>query len=182
MKKGLLAVLVSVALVAMAVAATGTSTQVANAETVGGFAVKLAAAMGTPVSSQEMAVATLRSAGVNFDTNVSARLTEGNAARILADLGVSVAAPSNPAGDISLGKASQIAASAGLSLSAGPGITTDFPLQCLLEKNHGQCVGCCKDALGFDPEAPKAGQVSRNCSRFCKSTQPPPPSDPEPEP
>ena len=43
MKRSLLAVIVSVALVAMAVAVTGNTAQVSNVETVGGFAVKLAA-------------------------------------------------------------------------------------------------------------------------------------------
>jgi hypothetical protein len=185
MKKSLLALLVSVALVVPVIAATGNAAEKVNAETVGAFAVKLAAALGTQAGSEQAAVASLRSAGVDLKADLGARLTEAEAARILADLGMQVAAPTSPSNEVSSGKATQLAAAAGLSLSASSGIAisaNDLPVQCLLEPNHGQCMGCCKPALGFDPDAPKAGQVSKFCAQFCKNLQEPPPSDEEPMP
>ena len=181
MKKTLLALLVSVVLAVPVVAATGNG----NSETVGGFAVKLAAALGTPSDSEQAAAASLRSAGVSLKADLNARLTEAEAARILSDLGMNVAAPASPSNEVSSGKSTQLAAVAGLSLSASPGLETshdELPVQCLLEKNHGQCVGCCKPALGFVDGEPRAGQIVKFCSQFCKNTQPPPPSDEEPQP
>jgi hypothetical protein len=188
MKKSLLALLVSVALAVPVVAATGNAAEKVNSETVGGFAVKLAAALGTPASSEQAAAASLRSAGVSLKADLSARLTEAEAARILSDLGMKVATPSSPADEISNGKSAQLAAAAGLTLSASPGIETtggDLPVHCLLEKNLGQCVGCCKPELGFVEGDDRAGQIVKFCTTFCKSTEPPcpsPPCDPEPEP
>jgi hypothetical protein len=184
MKKILLALVVSVALAVPVVAATGNAVEV-NSETVGGFAVKLAAALGTPASSEQVAAASLRSAGVSLKADLSARLTESEAARILSDLGMKVAAPSSPADEVSSGKSSQLAAAAGLSLSASPGIETagaDLPVHCLLERNIGQCVNCCKPELGFVEGADRAGQIVKFCTQFCKNTQPPPPSEEEPQP
>ncbi len=183
MKKSLLALLVGVALVIPVVAATGNAAEKVNAETVGAFAVKLAAALGTPAASEQGAVASLRSAGVNLKADLSTRLTEAEAARILSDLGVKVAAPSSPSNEVSSGKASQLAAAAGLSLSASLGVefsANDLPVQCLLEDNHGQCMGCCKPALGFGEG--DTGKISKFCAQFCRNVQEPPPSDEEPMP
>ena len=130
-------------------------------ETVGGFAVKISKSLGMPVTSENAAVEALATAGVKVQVDLGARLTQNEAARILADLGMNVAAPADPNSAVSVGVASQLAASAGLALSSGPGIATDFPLQCLLEKNRGQCVGCCTAAFDFDSTAPRAGQISR---------------------
>ena len=185
MKKSLLALLVSVALAVPVVAATGNAAEKVNAETVGGFAVKLAAALGTPASNEQAAAASLRSAGVNLKADLSARLTEAEAARILSDLGMKVAAPTNPSNEVSSGTSTQLAAAAGLSLSASPGLETngdDLPMYCLLEKNVGQCVVCCKPALGYDPDLPAAGQITKFCTQFCKTYEPPSPSDEEPQP
>jgi len=184
MKKILLALLVSVALAVPVVAATGNAGDIANPETVGGFAVKLAAALGNPSGSEQAAAASLRSAGVSLQADLNARLTEAEAARILSDLGMKVAPPSSPANEISSGKSTQLAAAAGLSLSATPGIEVNggtLPIQCLLEKNHGQCVNCCKPALGFLPNNGD-GKIASFCAHFCNATQPPPPSDEEPQP
>ncbi len=183
MKKGLLALLFIVVLIVPVIAVTGTASEKVNdAETVGAFAVKLAAALGTPASNQQAAVASLRSAGVDLKADLSARLTEAEAARILADLGMKVAAPSSPSNEVSSGVATQLAAAAGLSLTASPGIETggELPMECLMEKNHGQCTVCCKDDLGDNSDAPI--QLARFCAEFCKSTAPPPPSDEEPQP
>jgi hypothetical protein len=188
MKKSLLALLVSVALAVPLVAATDNAAEKVNAETVGGFAVKLAAALGTPASNEQAAAASLRSAGVDLKANLSARLTEAEAARILSDLGMKVAAPTSPSNEVSSGKSTQLAAAAGLSLSASPGLElngSELPVHCLLEKNVGQCVVCCKPELGYDPDLPRAGQITKFCTQFCKNTEPPcssPPCDEEPQP
>jgi hypothetical protein len=188
MKRGSLALLCSIVLMVPVMAASGSDSQGVSSETVGGFAVKLAAALGTPAGSEQVAAASLRSAGVSLQADLSARLTEAEAARILSDLGVKVAPPSSPADEVSNGKSAQLAAAAGLSLSASPGIDTtsdDLPVHCLLEKNQGQCVGCCKPELGFVEGDPQAGQITKFCVQFCKTSEPPcpsPPCDPEPQP
>lgn len=184
MKKTLLALLVSVALAVPVVAATGNAVEKVNGETVGGFAVKLAAALGTPVASEQAAVASLRNVGLDLKADLNARLTEAEASRILSDLGMKVATPSNPSGEVSSSKSTQLAAAAGLSLSASPGLESvgaDLPVQCLLEKNHGQCVNCCKPIVGWY-DGCSCGQLVKFCAQFCKSTEPPPPSDEEPQP
>lgn len=181
MKKGLLALLLSVVLIVPIMAVSGSSTGKVEAETIGAFAVKLSAALGTPAGTEQAAAAALRSAGVTLNADLGARLTEAEAARILSDLGIKVAAPASPGNEVSSGQSSQLAAAVGLSLSTSPGIETgaDLPVGCLLERNHGQCTNCCKDDLGADPDAPE--QLARFCSQFCKNTEPPPPSDEEPQ-
>jgi hypothetical protein len=142
--------------------------------------VKLAAALGRSASDQTAAVASLRAAGVDLDQNLSARLSEGEAARILSDLGMKVVASSEPSGEISIGRATHLAALAGMSSSPGIDLeSNDLPFQCLLERNHGQCMGCCKTALNFGEE--ETGAISRLCAKFCH-LPPPSPSDPEPQP
>ena len=186
MSKGLLALLCSIVLmVPVMAAASGSAPESAAVETVGGFAVKLAAALGTPASSEQIAAASLRSAGVSLKVDLSARLTEAEAARILSDLGMKVAAPTNPAGEMSSGKSSQLAAAAGLSLSATPGIEQvgdDLPVHCLIDSNRGECVNCCKMALGFHEGDDQAGQITKRCGQFCKLIQPPVVSEEEPLP
>ncbi len=151
------------------------------AETVGGFAMKLSEALGTRSSGPLAAASRLEAAGVTLRADFSVTLTHGEAARILTGLGIKVATPVDPAAKISIGKSMQLAASAGLRVATGSGLTsTDLPIQCLLERNHGQCVNCCKDALASHPDGAN-GSDGRICSRFCK-TPPPPPSDPEPQP
>jgi hypothetical protein len=47
---------------------------------------------------------------------------------------------------------------------------TDLPIQCLREKNMGQCVGCCKESE----------LTAKQCISFCKFVKPPPPSNEKP--
>ncbi|HET8946088.1 MAG TPA: hypothetical protein VFQ07_03830 [Candidatus Polarisedimenticolia bacterium] len=55
----------------------------------------------------------------------------------------------------------------------------DTVTQCLLERNHGACVECCKAATGCgEPPAPFACNA---CAHFCQNNVPPPP-EPQPEP
>jgi hypothetical protein len=49
---------------------------------------------------------------------------------------------------------------------------TDLPMECLREKNHGQCVVCCKETE----------MTAEQCTRFCRFVKPPPPSDEKPQP
>src|SRR5262245_5520296 len=64
------------------------------AVTVGDFAVKVSSAIGQPVTTPAAAVQSLKSLGVKIE-DANARLTEGTAAKILADLGLRVST-SNP--------------------------------------------------------------------------------------
>jgi hypothetical protein len=53
------------------------------------------------------------------------------------------------------------------------------PTECLLERNHGACVECCKVVTRCgEPPAPFPCNA---CSRFCKNNLPPLP-EPQPEP
>ena len=63
MKRTLLALLISVALIVPSLAASADGAK--NVETVGGFAVKLAAALGRSPATPEAAAASLKKAGVN---------------------------------------------------------------------------------------------------------------------
>jgi hypothetical protein len=64
--------------------------------TVGDFAVKVAASLGYEVPNATAAMNSLRGRGLAIGTDAGAMLSEGEAARIAADLGVSIVAPSNP--------------------------------------------------------------------------------------
>ena len=56
------------------------------------------------------------------------------------------------------------------TLSGATPSQVEPPSHCLLEKNHGTCVNCCKEATGL------SGWI---CSRYCRNVVPP---LPEPQP
>jgi hypothetical protein len=175
----LLVLAVSAALTVVAFAAAGSAQK--STVTVGDFAVKVTKAIGQPVSSPSAAVESLKSLGVKID-DVNARLTEGSAARILADLGMRVST-ANPNSALTSAKADQLAAVVGLASSASSiSPDTDLPTQCLDVKNRGNCQDCCKAALGCAP-SPALCDFASACSKFCKQVPPPgqaSPSDPQP--
>ena len=179
MKKHFPASLLCVAVVLGFLAVPGAAAKETSSTTVGRFAVELSQALGARVTGEQSAAQKLKARGVTLQIDLSARLTHEVAARILSDLGMKVAPVSNPAGEISRGMATQLAATAGIALQSRTGIALDeFPVICLTEKNHGHCTNCCKAALaGEDPEE---GSIARLCAHFC--TSPPSASDPEPEP
>ena len=179
MRKSYLVLAACAALTVTAFAASGNVQK--SKVTVGEFAVKVTNALGNPAADQRAAVESLKSLGVNVG-DVSASLTEGVAARMLADLGVRVSTKS-PDNAVTSGKADQLVAVVGLagsSVSVLP--ASDLPGDCLNNKNRGGCQDCCKAALGCDPGASQC-EFGSECAKFCKSVLPPgkeSPTDPLP--
>ncbi|OLC54112.1 MAG: hypothetical protein AUH92_04660 [Acidobacteria bacterium 13_1_40CM_4_69_4] len=176
-KKSALVLLIGAVLIATAFAATSGVQK--PAVTVGDFAVKLTKALGKSATDQRTAAAALKSLGVQIGNDLGAGLTEGVAARILGELGLRTTA-GRPDGPVSVRQADQFAALAGLGASASSGLpaSTALPIQCLEERNRGQCENCCKDALAAQ------GIVDNNgCTVFCHAVLPPGKSSPdEPQP
>jgi hypothetical protein len=179
MRKSLVVVAVGAALVVAAFAASNNAQK--SAITVGDFAVKVSTAMGQPVSDRNAAVQSLRTLGVKI-SDANASLTEGMAAKILADLGLRVST-TNPGGAVSSGKADQLASIAGLASTSSSIAPQDgLPTQCLNSPNRGTCQECCKTALGCAP-SPALCDFASSCAKFCKTVPPPghqSPSDPNP--
>ncbi len=175
-RKYLVVVAVSAALTVAAFAASSNAQK--STITVGDFAVKVTRAFGQPVTDRSAAVASLKTLGVKIgDVNTS--LTEGMAAKILADLGLRVSTTS-PNSAVTVGKADQLAAIAGLASSvSSPTPASDLPTYCTLLRNRGQCDTCCTTALGCDVDfTPCNGGV---CAKMCHVVPPPgqvSPSDP----
>ncbi len=149
--------------------------------TVGDFAVKVAKALGYNAANEQAAVKSLKKSGVNLNASeLSSRLTEDKAAEIMRDLGVKVTS-SNPTGEVSLSKATTLAAAASLSAkaSAAPVPATELPTACLALRNRGQCDTCCTNyliSIGVSTD-------TNICAKFCSSVIPPgQQSDTEPQP
>lgn len=180
--KALVVLALSVGLVAAAYAAPAAPAKTGT--TVGEFAVRIATAFGTEEPNANKAAEALRSRGVNLSADLSAPLTEGTVARIMADLGMKVANPVNPSTPVSDAKAGYLAGVIGAN-AVGASITAEngLPNQCLGSKNRGQCVECCKAATLCGP--PPAQFDCNVCSKFCKNNVPncpSPPCDGEPTP
>lgn len=58
-------------------------------------------------------------------------------------------------------------------------VSNEVPTHCLLERNHGACVVCCREAIDCD-----GGDTIPcwACARFCQNNVPPPPGSEEPAP
>ena len=169
-RKSLVVVAVSVALTVAALAASTKSQK--STVTVGEFAMKVTRAIGQPVSDRSAAVQSLKSRGVEIG-EVNASLTEGMAAKILADLGLRVSTTS-PDSAVTVGKADQLATMVGLASGAAHVLPADgMPTQCLVGTKQ-QCKTCCQAATGCNPEE------CPQCTKFCKVIKPgnPSPSDP----
>jgi hypothetical protein len=178
MKTKALLVLALCAGLAASVAVAGTSAKAAKT-TVGDFAVQVSTALGDATPDAQKAAAALRSRGVNLSANLGATLTEGEAARILADLGVSVAAPADPSTPVSTVKAAVLAGM--MTNATGVRRQADsLPTQCLSSVDRGTCVDCCKAATACGP--PPAAFDCNVCAKFCHNNVRPIPSDPEPTP
>jgi hypothetical protein len=169
MRKSILVLAVSAAMTVSAFAASSNAQK--SKVTVGDFAVKVTKALGNPAADQRAAVESLKSLGVQVQ-DVNASLTEGMAARILADLGVRVSTTS-PDKAVTRGKADQLVAVVGLANSPSGSLSgVTMPTQCLENRNRGICVECCKAALGcVDQEA--QCEFGSPCAKFCKSVLPP---------
>ena len=174
MRKSLVVVAVSAALTVAAFAASSNSQK--STITVGDFAVKVTRAIGQPVTDKSAAVQSLRNLGVSIGEE-NAGLTEGMAAKILADLGLHVSS-SSPSSAVTTGKADQLATMIGLaSVSVAP--ADGLPTQCLASGNKQVCKQCCWAATGCNPNIQDCGPA---CTKFCKVLKPgnPSPSDPNP--
>ena len=158
---------------ALSVAVFAASNNGPKAVTVGDFAVRVSKALGKATPTQDVAVANLKSAGVDLGKDMSASLTERDAARILNDLGIKTTTRT-PEKQLSAAKADQLVGAIGQSSVAASAVVTqdELPGVCLQESNRGNCQGCCKVAFGCtDPEA--ACDFASTCSKFCKQVLPP---------
>jgi hypothetical protein len=165
-------VAVSVTLTVGAFAASNKSQK--STITVGEFAVKVTRAIGQPVSDRSEAVQSLKTRGVAIG-EANAKLTEGMAAKILADLGVRVST-TNPDSAVTLGKADQLAAIARLASSAASVAPADgLPTQCL-EGTKRECKDCCRTVSNCATDE----SCIAACNHFCQAIKPgnPSPSDP----
>ena len=171
-KKILLVLALSAGLTAVAFAAP--AAPAAAKATVGEFAVNLATALGFDANDAKAATKALAGRGVTFAADLSAPLTEGEAARIMSDLGIAVAKPANPGAAMSPARVGSLVASIPASMSIDGKVTQDEgPTQCLSSVDRGTCVNCCKDATGL---------TGKFCGRYCHANVPPPASDEEPQP
>jgi hypothetical protein len=198
MRKSFLPLMVSAMLTMGVCAAAATAGKVPDGETVGGFALKVAAAYGADAKDQTAAVTALKALGVYFEQDVSARLTEKQAVRILADLGLAVVPPASPDKPVSVAMANLLATRVGLTCAKGSTPPPNgMPTQCLSSKNRGACVECCKEATrcgthgddhhGDDHHGKDHGHDDHGggfdcevCAHFCKANVPPPPSPGKP--
>ena len=177
MRKSFLAAAVATAVtVAVFAASSGTRGPI----TVGQFAVKVSRAMGNASADQRAAVSSLKKLGVNLGSDLGATLTEGQAARIMSDLGLRVVT-AHPDSAMSSAKADQLAGMAG-SVSIASVVPADVtvPPACLQQRNRGQCDTCCTNfliSINIDPNTTPV------CAKACKIVLPPgkqSPSEPQP--
>lgn len=172
-KKLLLVLALCAGVAAAAFAAPGAPVAVGKA-TVGEFAVKVAGALGLDAVDAKTATAALKGRGVTFAADLSATLTEGEAARIMSDLGMAIVAPANPGAVVTSVRAGNLAASIPTSASIeGISPEDEGPTQCLSSVDRGTCVNCCKDATGL---------TGKFCGKYCHANVAPPPSPEEPTP
>jgi hypothetical protein len=150
--------------------------------TVGDFAVKVAVALGYSAPDQAAAVGALRARGVTV-ADPAAPLTEGDAARIMRDLGASVTTPKDPSTQLSDAKAGALAGTMSVLAASGFSIADGLPDQCLHSVDRGTCVNCCKAAVGPLPDSGNGTRdAGKECSKFCQANVTPPISPGEPTP
>jgi hypothetical protein len=152
----------------------------AKGVTVGDFAIKVAAVLQYDSSTPQAAASALERRGITLADDLGTPMTQGEAARVLTDLGISVIPPKNSSDPVT---AQQAGTLAGListlstqSTASGPSL----PDQCLHSINRGNCQDCCKAATLCGP--PPAPFDCNTCAKFCKNNVPPPPSPGEPAP
>ncbi len=163
----------SLGLAALAFAAPSAPVDPART-TVGEFAVRLASAIGYDPVDATAAAGILKRHGITFAADLSVAMTEGEAARVLSEFGITAVAPAIPATPVSPARAASLATAISSSTSVeGRSLQGEGPTQCLSSRNRGECNNCCKDASGL------GGQF---CGRYCHANVPPPVSPDEPQP
>src|SRR3989442_14220314 len=168
MRKSLVVVAVSAALTVAAFAASSNSQK--STITGGDFAVMGTRVIGQPATDKSAAVQSLRNLGVTIG-DANAGLTEGMAAKILADLGLHVST-SSPGSGVTTGKADQLATMIGLA-SAGIVPAQELPKECLNSRNRGTCQEGCKNLFGCAP-SPALCAFSSGGPECCKHVNPGP--------
>ena len=172
-KRLLLGLALCAGLAATVLAAPGAPATAAKA-TVGEFAVRLATALGYDAPDAKAAAGALNRRGVTLAADLSATLTEGDAARVMSDLGIAMVTPANPGAPVSAARAGSLVASVPASMSIeGIAPEDEGPTQCLSSVDRGTCVNCCKSATGL---------TGKFCGHYCHANVAPPPSDGEPQP
>ena len=168
----------------VAVEAAPQPPQKSRPATVGGFAVRIATALGYQDSTPEAAALDLRVRGIELGTDFDATLTEGVAAKAMADLGYNVVMPAEPSAPVSETRAGFLAgtiAIAGSPGEAGPAgigpiVSASGIGQCMQQPNRGLCAQCCSDSL---PPGFPQGIGMQVCQRICAfGNHPPSPSSP----
>ena len=172
-KKLLLVLALSAGVAVAAFAAPGESPAQGRA-TVGEFALKVAGTLGCDAADTAGAVKAFNVRGIWFAGDLSATLTEGEAARIMTDLGIAVLSPANPGAAVSPARVGSILASIPrTTVLDGMSSEDEGPTQCLTSEDRGTCVNCCKDATGL---------TGKFCGQYCHANVAPPASDAEPQP
>jgi len=152
--------------------------------TIGDFAIKVSTALGYDDPMPDAAAGNLRRFGIDLGIDLGATLTEGLAARVMADLGYAVVKPLEPSAPVSETKAEFLAGT--IATTGLPGVAVPEAiglgggslaiLQCLQSPNVGQCSQCCVALL--PPRIP-TGVGQQACSRVCRfNTAPASPSSP----
>lgn len=152
----------------------------AKGVTVGDFAIKVAAVLQYDASTAQAAASALEHRGITLASDLSTPMTQGEAARVLADFGINTVAPKNSSDPVT---AQQAGTLAGLISTMSVSSTADgppLPDQCLHSVDRGTCVDCCKAATSCGP--PPAAFDCNKCAKFCHNNVPPPPSPGEPTP
>ncbi len=170
MRKPFLAIAVSVALT-VAVFAAGSTSPKSSPITLGEFAMKVSRALGKVPADPKAAVSSLKTMGAKVEADLASRVTEGQAARILTDLGLRVTT-NTPSKALTVGRTDQLLLAVGPSASAASVSPEAIPTECFDVKTRGNCVECCKAAFGCDP-SPALCEFASTCSHACKILPPP---------
>lgn len=166
----------SLALVLVLFAASLTTTTAASGATVGQFAMKLARALGFEAHSAVEAREALSAAGVTFAGRLSDRMTEGEAARVLGDLGLQTVPSTNPDRPLSsafIGQLAGIAARGVLEQGSVPSQQGSLPTGCQ-SLDRSACFQCCIASLGRIAVVPQ--RMIDLCNSSCTTLGAPPAS------
>jgi len=156
-----------------AFAANASPVPAARPVTLGQFAVQLSKALGAPADNEETAAVSLRLAGAHVDADLTAPLTEGRAADIMRDLGVSAQVSGDPAAPMSPVKASQAATTVALSMASDAnGFSAETtPATCSGARDRASCFNCCTAFLSQHSTRPVI--VAFVCGLVCSKLFPP---------
>ena len=148
--------------------------------TVGLFALKLARALGFEAHSAAEARDLLSAAGVTFAGRLADPLTEGEAVRVLGDLGLETAPSTNPDRLLSSSVANHLAGFAArvvLEQGSVPTAQGSLPVTCQ-SLDRSACFQCCIASLGRYASVPQ--RMIDLCNNSCTMLGAPPASPTSP--